>query len=46
MNSFPLDKIIFMVDPDVPELGLEDATLRLTAVQWWGCLDSGNTLVG
>lgn len=45
MHPFPLDMIIFMVEPGVSELGLEGAALRLAAVQWWGCLISGDTLL-
>lgn len=46
MHPFPLDTIIFMVEPGVSELGLEGAMLRLAAAQRWGCLMGGDTLVG
>lgn len=45
MHPFPLDMITFMVEPGVSELGLEGAALRLAAVQRWGCLISGDTLL-
>lgn len=46
MHPFPLDMIISLVEPGVSELGLEGAMLTWAMVQSWGCLSSGDTLVG
>lgn len=46
MHPFPLNMVISLVEPGVSGWGLEGAMLRVAVVQCWGCLISGDALVG